>query len=309
MKEQQNQALIFLHIPKAAGSTLATIIRGQYQASSIYEQYPANIRHSGASLTASQSAHQRVSKLKSLPLAKREKIAALMGHDGFGLHELLPRPATYITMLRDPIDRVISHYYYVLRNPNNYLYEIVTSKQMSLEEYATSNLSPELDNGQTKYLTGFQTPYLAWGEYANTILETAKNNLLHHFAVVGLTERFDDSLVLIQRAFGWKTPFYVKTNVTRHRLPKQDLPAHVVDVIRKRNELDIELYAYVQILFEEQIRLYGSTFHRNKKKFSLMNKAYGQYYYAINNPVLRQIRKIKRKFRQKKGAPGLRRNE
>ena len=40
----------------------------------------------------------------------------------FGLHEILPQPATYITVLRDPIDRVMSAFYFMrsyILHPHN----------------------------------------------------------------------------------------------------------------------------------------------------------------------------------------------
>jgi Sulfotransferase family len=31
----------------------------------------------------------------------------------FGLHKILPQPATYITVVREPIDRMISAFYFM----------------------------------------------------------------------------------------------------------------------------------------------------------------------------------------------------
>ena len=79
-----------------------------------------------------------------------------MGHMGFGLHDYLPQGASYITMLRDPIDRIVSHYYYVLQNQGHYLHKEVAGKGLSLEQFADSALSTELDNGQTRVLAGLE---------------------------------------------------------------------------------------------------------------------------------------------------------
>ena len=35
------------------------------------------------------------------------------GHMLFGLHAILPQPATYITVVREPVDRVISSFYFM----------------------------------------------------------------------------------------------------------------------------------------------------------------------------------------------------
>src|SRR5678815_616084 len=94
--------VIFLHIPKTAGSTLDKIIDHQYKRTSIFTR-----------------AYISMDEFKILPEAHREKIRVLRGHMHFGVHEYLPQSSIYITILRNPIDRVISHYYMVLRSSNN----------------------------------------------------------------------------------------------------------------------------------------------------------------------------------------------
>jgi hypothetical protein len=51
---------------------------------------------------------------------------------------------------------------------------VVADGQMSLAEFVTSGVSREVDNGQTKFLAGLETPYLIAGEYGDEILEAAK---------------------------------------------------------------------------------------------------------------------------------------
>ena len=97
---------------------------------------------------------ESVGEFKKLPEALRERIIVLKGHLYFGLHEFLPRPSTYITILRDPVDRVISNYYYVLRTPSHYLHHEIRSQGMSLREYLRSEMNPQLDNAQRRLLSG-----------------------------------------------------------------------------------------------------------------------------------------------------------
>ena len=47
------------------------------------------------------------------------------------------------------------------------------------------------------------------------IFERAKENLRRHFSVVGLSERFEETLALMKLRFGWKLKSYASFNVTR----------------------------------------------------------------------------------------------
>ena len=49
------------------------------------------------------------------------------------------------------------------------------------------------------------------------MLERAKRNLDEHFSWLGMTERFDESLILLRRTFGWRDVRYVSRNVSRSR--------------------------------------------------------------------------------------------
>ncbi|WP_199245677.1 sulfotransferase family 2 domain-containing protein [[Phormidium] sp. ETS-05] len=208
--------LIFVHIPKAAGTTLHQIIERQYP------------KHLTFTLDGTNP-EAAIEEFKQLPEAQRMKIKVLKGHMPFGLHEFLSGPCTYITMLRDPVERVISHYYYVLRQPNHYLHQKITSQNMTLLDYVNSGISTELNNGQAILLSGIDKRSGNLLDRSDEILEKSLQNL-EQMAVVGLLEKFDESLILLQKTFGWNNIFYVKEKVTKNKPVKDSLwgnyPSH-----------------------------------------------------------------------------------
>lgn len=237
----RDRSIIFLHIPKTAGTTLHRIIERQYSADGIHSFGSDN---QGA-----------VRDFKSMPEAQRAKIKVLKGHMAFGLHKFLPQPSVYIGMLRDPTERVISYYYHILRDPSHYLHQHVVSHQLSLKDVVSSELTPDLDNGQVRLVSG------VWNEVPRGscflgMLDQAKRNIEEHFAVTGLVEEFDASLMLLMRAFGWRwyNLLYVRENVAPDRPTRQDLSQDTLAVIRQYNELDLALYDFVRDAFEAEKR-------------------------------------------------------
>jgi Sulfotransferase family len=270
----RDQALLFLHIPKAAGSTLRTVIE---------RQFPPEVTFN----VIGPDSRKTVKEFIELPEAQREKIRLVKGHMPYGLHKYLSVPATYITMLRDPVDRIISYYYFVLNSHRHYLHNEVTSRKMSLPEFVRSGLSTELTDDQTRLISGVErvnTRHLDAEErrtlrpggepVTSEILEVAKKNLRDHFSAVGLFSRFDESLLLFKRRLGWKNIYYVRQNVSRNRPAKQQVPGEVRDLIARQNEKDMELYEHAQAVFEESIREQGASFRSELRSFERNNRLY-----------------------------------
>ena len=256
-KAWQDWTLIFLHIPKTAGLTLLNIIQRQYDTSSIHF-------HVGDP--------KYVHRFKEIPESQRSDIKVLPGHLPFGMHKYLPQPSVYVTLLRDPIERVISQYYSVRSRREHAMYSEANRK--NLKELLLSGLYQRLDNFQTRMLAGMPGMECEYGACTPEILDAAKKNLSSSFSVVGLTERFDETLVLLKRVFGWKNLLYVKKNVTEKRLNKEDISNDTLQAILKYNELDIELYRYAEELFERAVNQYGVSFERDLKNFRLLEKYY-----------------------------------
>lgn len=182
------KAVIFLHIPKTAGTTLNRIIEGQYSPFEIFTMDPYRIRATPE-------------RLKRLSEGRRRRLRVVRGHMFYGIHEFLPQGATYITMLRDPVARALSTYYFILRRPLNPLHRKVKKERLGVEDCI--RLFPQRHNLQCRLIAGVKDTAIA----DERLLEMAKENLVKSFSVVGISERFKESLMLMATTFDWEIPF------------------------------------------------------------------------------------------------------
>jgi hypothetical protein len=226
-----DRALIFLHIPKTAGTTLNRIIEWQYNPLSIFTMDPYRIRATPE-------------RLKELPEARRRGLRMVRGHFYYGIHEFLPQGATYITMLREPVARFLSAYYFLQRRPLHPMHRKVKSEKIGVEDFI--RLTPHRQNLQCSLIAGIKSN----GKCEERALDVAKENLAKSFSVVGLSERFEESLMLMAKTFGWKIPFYENRKVSKTR-PQVDSTA--IEMIREHNRLDLELYEFGRKLFEASL--------------------------------------------------------
>lgn len=231
--------LIFLHIPKAAGTTFHRILERHYK---------KQVRHS-----IYENVEQNVADFKVMPKEKRKEIRLLKGHMPFGLHRYLYGASTYVTLLREPTARVISLYRYALRKENHYLRNTMLSQRLSLGDCIRSEISGEFDNGQVRLLAGYDQS-IPFGQCGRSHLEMAKTNIEKYFSVAGVSERFDESVALMAIRLGWQwTPYYQNENVATRKSDAEELDLETHKLIREVNELDYELYQWVVERFDEEV--------------------------------------------------------
>lgn len=258
LKEQP--VVIFVHIPKTAGTTLKHIIQFQFQPHNVFEFYRFKTK-------------SQLEKYRNFSEAQKKTIKLISGHPGFGLHEFLQRPCTYITFLRDPIERTVSLYYYFQRRG--------WYQELTLKDFVQTY--PGVHNGITNYLSGEMLKVQLAdplnrdrvnSQCSNQLkFELAKNHLKKHFKTIGLTERFDESLILLKKQLGWKIPFYKKSNVSTNRASIRDVPKDTLRLIESFNEFDIQLYEFAKEFFEELINQQGSSFEREVEEFKQANQS------------------------------------
>lgn len=205
--------LIYTHIPKTGGNTFASVLYSQYH----YQKEVCSV-YLRESLP---------------PKVDFGKIKLIVGHLQFGLHKDIPRPCQYITMLRDPVDRVVSHYYFNLKFHNK------KPQDSPFDQFVKKH-------------TNVQTRWVAGEDRAD--VQLAKKHIEKHFIAVGITERFNESLYLMKQKLGWEDITYKQYNVNRKR-PKTDaISPEMIDLIKEHNALDIELYNWVRRQVEHEIQ-------------------------------------------------------
>jgi hypothetical protein len=241
-----NNFLIFIHIPKSGGTTLRSIVDRQFSQGEVVLCYAEG--------------EQYEQFLKQLPsmTSRNPKIKCIYGHLYFGMHNYVEKPSTYITMLRNPIEQVISNYYHIKMWSHPLHHE---ANQMSLDEFCEKY---KKYNFQTRLLSGIN-------DFPN--LNIAKQNLKKYFSIVGVTEMFCESAFLMKKELNWSNISYQKLNINRHRPIKENLPQNVVNLIEMKSQLDIELYAYAKQLLEERINSLDSE---SKKQLEIFKRNYNK---------------------------------
>ncbi len=234
-------SLIFLHIPKTAGSTFHTILNKKYRDRDVQNVFGARYKAPA------------IADFIAMPMEKKTHIKMLKGHMPFGLHEYMPGASTYIAFLRDPVDRVISLYYYILKNKHNPMHEAVAVNGMSLDEFVSSGVAIGANNGHCRFINGDLEDY-DFDKCDETLYENVIRHIDEHFLWLGITERFDESMLVLTHLLGWKKPpCYFRGNTSKVRKKTSQIDASTLQLIEQYNTLDRRLYEYANQRLDQQI--------------------------------------------------------
>ena len=179
------------------------------------------------------------------------------GHISYGLHKFTLRPCRYITFLRHPIDRAISHYYFIRQcDPSisrHSRHEIVQNSTLS-EYYQIQRYKNEI----TKMIAGIELErlhrHVDSSLVDNILLARAKYNLEHKYSCFGLQGQFEESIRLFKQLFGWenenRTELHKKT---RKRPSVDEIDSRTRNILVDSHQLDLELYQHALRLFDERV--------------------------------------------------------
>ncbi len=240
---------IFLHIPKTGGMSAQTALKWVYG--------PGSVHH----LPAEDDELCRWKASEGPEGVQPQDLIA--GHVPYGIHRDLAGHCRYFTILRDPIERVVSHYFYHrARYPESH------PASLSLKEFLLSDHPIADSNRQVRFLAAADPK-----SNPEAALATAKKRLRNDFAVFGLTEKFDESLLLFRRRLGWtRVPFYVSRNVNSDRPSTEELPRDAVGAVRAQNQLDLALYCFARERFETAWEKIGRELEQELRRFQRWNQ-------------------------------------
>lgn len=272
---------VFMHIPKTAGITVRTILGAKLSGLRLF---PEIIEE----------------KLTPIPVKKLKQYQLFMGHFPYWrMDYLFPDGFLGITFLRDPFQRTVSHYQYLVRQETFGPYpevnkELSQIRKMTIDDFFSPNdfvLIKLARNLQTRQLgmmvpvtllyrlivnkiTAFQRKPPVDFEF-NEVIDVQKRprnltsiNLivaqlrLRKMPFFGIAERFQESLNLLCFTFGWRP---ILDDIKLNQSPGQrgPLSLQTQSAIREMNILDNELYTYAIRVFEERYRAMLDYLFRN----------------------------------------------
>jgi hypothetical protein len=234
--------ILVLHIPKTAGTTFYYFLERHFSDSEVWP------------IDAGPFEHQ----ISDGSLKDIDRYKLLRSHYDYTIYRFLNRKPIYITMLRDPIERVISIYKHLYRGIENPVLKELVEQQLSLEELVRHpKARGVVEDRQVKQLAG-----VIQGRALDRSIKLSKQATLEialmrldEFAFFGLVERMDESIRLLCYTFEWPFPeSYDSHNIAPSPSRREDLTATEIKAIESVNQLDLALYKHAVRLFNERIQ-------------------------------------------------------
>lgn len=186
------------------------------------------------------------------------------GHTSFGLHQLHGTPAAYITILRDPVDRLISEFFFLHAHQEFFIPEnerltafIESTKPQPHLNYYCLMFSTYCFDKQAA-ISGQQDPlallklrqqrkdFLALrtdfrGVDMQESFRKSVANISSHFEFVGDYGPLPDTIGKLERRYGLAIDMEQKIHATPTRPKVAELPADVRKDLERKTEADREL--------------------------------------------------------------------
>lgn len=222
--------IAFFHIEKTAGSTLRTILQRNFALGELYPMYTEQAR---------TAFRQMLPKVK-------DKIKVVYGHFCLDVADWLPRDMVFITMLRDPVERVASYYYF-----NRFVRKTGPEFQLSLRAYLEQRDHTPIDNWMVRCLSGV-TDRIPLGECTAEMLEAAKE-AADRFFFIGISERFHESHALLCKLLDFPVRYCPPVNINLDRPAMETISPEDIALIEQYNQLDRELYLHCSRRLDKQL--------------------------------------------------------
>ena len=233
------QKRIFIHIPKTGGTTLDCAITGSQWMKKHDPFYYRHIQHDTKTSNAGD-----IFQKQNHPK-----------YQGFDLY----------TMLRHPVDRLVSEYYFV-RDRKEY-FSLLKKHPKNLEEF--------VQNSQTR---NYMLNFLVGGriypkkQVGQADLERVKETIDKLSIHVGIFEEYEKSLQYFSNVMNIKWPKKIAVKrVTLNRPKLAEVNENIKETIIKNNDLDMQLYNFCKARFDK-LNLSAQKVTINKDKYEYIMK-------------------------------------
>ncbi|KAJ8041373.1 hypothetical protein HOLleu_12173 [Holothuria leucospilota] len=202
--------MAFMHNPKSGGTTLKDCILTLTQ--ELHQRRPI--------LLAGNDSRVEIQENILNGIINPEKYNFIMGGASLGICESFSsRKCSYFTILREPYDRMISHYFFCKdggksgapcanKSIEEFTLRVGSLFFSQLAVTVTCHCDNNCDNisKQPWQCVSDHSSYYKNIEYKDEFLQFLIQHLDSYFAVIGLTEEYDTTLTILQSTFG--VPFH-----------------------------------------------------------------------------------------------------
>lgn len=231
-----------MHLPKTGGSSINNAIQKHYRYCSYYVSPQTTKSMSKVVYTPSTGVRKGLYLIRDTLLldAMMRGVPYISGHIHFNeqIWQQFASSYAYVTVLRDPVKRYISNYFYDWSKPHSE----PTSIQEDLASFLNSQKSQEKGRLYVDYLAGFLGDRSKHETYLQERIETAKQNL-QKFKLVGILEDIEQFKSQFKKQFGLtlRIPHKNKNPVSKPQITSENLQK-----IEAICQPDLEIYHYIR---------------------------------------------------------------
>jgi len=234
----RDRIVLFLFLLKAGGETLMDVFIRNLETKDFLVIDNDDVHTSGLGTWSPVAIDKALGRLQKSQI---DDLRFVWGPYRHGIDARLPKPCAGVTLLHDPLERAISHYLWADQSQD---------PMSSLKRHLSSSDSHcplLLDNYMTRILSGVAeldpepgATTARHSRVSDADFELAASNL-DGYMVVGLTDQFDQTLLVMGRDLGWSLSDLLYKPPAKPALPTASISASSRDRLMDWNRYDAAL--------------------------------------------------------------------
>jgi len=222
---KRHPIVLFVHIPKAAGTGAAVLF---------YEQYKEKLGVIDMNVWDRWQERMR---------AAPYRFDCLFGHFSYGIHEDIARAAEYTSVMRNPIDAILSYHSFIVSKPNHPFHQFMGNGSLDQFLKLPRELLFVFRNYQTTMLTG----------KLNATASEAIELIGRKYPILGTVERLPETIYFWQKRYGWgEVVMRMEEGKNASEAPRK-LSLAEIRGIEELVRVDLDVYAFVRSRLAQKI--------------------------------------------------------